>query len=122
MVQQRSNHAFGLIARPATTRLFSAGGLSVSFQRFCIFGFLGACFAFRHQLPATARRWLAAALFVGLLLGIAQQVRGAHYMSHTLWTGWICWACAAAIDSVVSLLQKRSPAQAQVPDLSIRRP
>lgn len=36
--------------------------------------------------------WLACALGAGLVLGIAQQVRGAHFMSHTLWTAWLCWA------------------------------
>lgn len=39
----------------------------------------------------TGRRWLAGALIAGLVLGVAQQLRGAHFMSHTLWTAWICW-------------------------------
>ena len=30
----------------------------------------------------------------GLVLGMTQTVRGAHYPSHTLWTGLICWAVA----------------------------
>ena len=36
------------------------------------------------------RRWLAAALFIGLLAGAVQTVRGAHFPSHTLWTLLIC--------------------------------
>lgn len=43
---------------------------------------------------APARRWLAAALVTGFVLGLAQQLRGAHFMSHTLWTAWLCWTWA----------------------------
>ncbi len=66
------------------------------------FAFVGGFFAFRHTLPKVARRWLVGALAAGLLMGMAQQVRGAHYMSHTLWTAWLCWATAALVDSLVS--------------------
>ena len=66
------------------------------------FAFLGGFFAFRHTLPRIAHRWLVGALVAGLVLGFAQQVRGAHYMSHTLWTAWLCWGCAALIDSAVT--------------------
>ena len=62
------------------------------------FAFLGGFFVFRRSHPALAWRWLAGALALGLLLGVAQQIRGAHYMSHTLWTAWLCWACAALMD------------------------
>ena len=43
---------------------------------------------------AAARAWLAASLAAGLALGVAQQLRGAHFMSHTLWTAWTCWTWA----------------------------
>ncbi len=38
-------------------------------------------------------RWagLAFALSVGLIFGISQQLRGAHFISHDLWTLGICW-------------------------------
>ena len=62
------------------------------------FAFVGGFFVFRRSHPALAWRWLAGALALGLLLGVAQQIRGAHYMSHTLWTAWLCWSCAALID------------------------
>ncbi|CAN7544262.1 phosphatase PAP2 family protein [Polaromonas sp. LjRoot131] len=84
------------------------------------FAFLGGFFAFRHARPRAARRWLAGALLAGFILGLAQQVRGAHYMSHTLWTAWLCWVSAALVDNIVSqmLSQKPSPAQVQVPVLA----
>src|SRR2546422_5673333 len=53
------------------------------------FAFLGGYFAFRGSDKALAKRWLAGAIMVGLILGLAQQLRGAHFMSHTLWTAWI---------------------------------
>jgi membrane-associated PAP2 superfamily phosphatase len=64
------------------------------------FAFVAGYFCFRDTDPRLARIWLAAALVAGLLLGLAQQLRGAHFMSHTLWTGWICWAVAFILDLV----------------------
>ncbi len=64
---------------------FPAGHASVGF------GFVTGYFALRHDRPGMARGWLVATLGVGLLLGLVQQLRGAHFMSHTLWTGWVCW-------------------------------
>lgn len=55
------------------------------------FSFFGGWFAFRDVDLPTARAWLASALGIGLLFGLAQQARGAHFLSHTLWTAWICW-------------------------------
>ncbi len=62
------------------------------------FAFLGGFFVFRRSRPSLAWGWLAGAMAFGLLLGMAQQIRGAHYMSHTLWTAWLCWTSAALID------------------------
>ena len=42
----------------------------------------------------TGRRVLAFVVLAGLLLGLSQTLRGAHYPSHTFWTGFICWAVA----------------------------
>jgi len=72
------------------------------------FAFLGGFFAFRQRLPATAARWLLGAMLAGLLLGVAQQLRGAHYMSHTFWTAWLCWATAASLDLVFSALERQT--------------
>lgn len=83
-------------------RCFPAGHASAGFA------FVGGYFAFRRDCPALARRWLATALAAGLLLGLAQQLRGAHFMSHTLWTGWLCWCTAWAIDSLLPLVLRHS--------------
>ena len=65
------------------------------------FAFVGGYFALRRSSPARARVWLGASLAAGLLLGVAQQARGAHFMSHTLWTGWLCWALAFGLDATL---------------------
>lgn len=38
-------------------------------------------------------RWwfLAFSLLLGMIFGIAQQLRGAHFISHDLWSFGICW-------------------------------
>jgi len=80
------------------------------------FAFVAGFFVFRNTLPRLATRWLMGALLAGLMLGLAQQVRGAHYLSHTLWTALLCWFTAAVMDAVVSqwIAQRPSPAPAPV--------
>lgn len=73
-------------------RCFPAGHAATGFA------FVGGYFALRNELPGQARIWLAGALVAGLGLGISQQLRGAHFMSHTLWTGWVCWMTAWLTD------------------------
>ncbi len=68
------------------------------------FAFLGGYFAFRHTAPRAARYWLGASMTAGLVLGLAQQVRGAHFTSHTLWTAWACWCVAWAMDAIYTPL------------------
>lgn len=49
-------------------------------------------------LLAVRPRWRWAGLAVGggagLLFGLSQQLRGAHFVSHDVWTAGICWATA----------------------------
>ena len=65
------------------------------------FAFVGGYFALYRDAPRAARWWLAVALVMGVLLGLAQQMRGAHYMSHTLWTAWLCWTTGWVVDCLV---------------------
>jgi membrane-associated PAP2 superfamily phosphatase len=62
------------------------------------FAFVSGYFVLRTSQPRAARYWLACALGAGLVLGFTQQMRGAHFQSHTLWTGWLCWTCAWLVD------------------------
>lgn len=51
--------------------------------------------------PARAGAVAVAALVPGALLGGVQQLRGAHFLSHTLWSAWI--ACAIVLAIVAAL-------------------
>lgn len=64
---------------------FPAGHASGGYA-WLAFYFLGVHFHSRW-------RWagLGFACSVGLLFGISQQLRGAHFISHDLWTLGICW-------------------------------
>lgn len=78
---------------------FPAGHASAAF------GFVAGWFVLRRAAPRMATAWLLAALAAGMVLGLAQQARGAHYMSHTLWTAWICWSLGLAVECVVTALR-----------------
>ncbi len=80
-------------------RCFPAGHASAAF---C---FLPGYFWLREKSPRQARIWLTVTLVAGFTIGLAQQVRGAHYLSHTLWTGWLSWIVAALSHG---LLERRS--------------
>jgi membrane-associated PAP2 superfamily phosphatase len=72
-------------------RCFPAGHPTAAF---C---FLPGYFVLRRAAPAAARAWLLATLVAGIVLAGVQVVRGAHYLSHTLWTAWWCWALSLAM-------------------------
>lgn len=64
------------------------------------FAFIAGYFCLHDKAPKQARLWLGAALLVGFALGLVQQIRGAHYMSHVLWSAWFCWTSAGASHAV----------------------
>jgi len=83
-----------LQARPAGIRpsgCFPAGQASAGYAWVALYFF----FASVH------RGWrsigLAIGIGAGLVLGVAQQLRGAHYLSHDLWTLATSWFVALAI-------------------------
>ncbi|MEN9313708.1 MAG: hypothetical protein RIS35_101 [Pseudomonadota bacterium] len=55
------------------------------------FAFFSLYFLWRAHRPGWARGALYAVLAFGAMFGAAQMVRGAHYVSHTLWSAWFCW-------------------------------
>lgn len=86
------------------------------------FAFVGGYFALRKDLPRLARIWLAAALFAGLVLGVSQQLRGAHFMSHTLWSAWICWMLGWLCDPLFARRDAGQPAAALAGAEPVPRP
>jgi membrane-associated PAP2 superfamily phosphatase len=81
---------------------FPAGHASAAFA------YMGGYFVLRRVSSRVAAIWLGAAVAAGLVLGVSQQLRGAHYMSHTLWTAWVCWTVGFAIDVAVTRLNPRA--------------
>lgn len=55
------------------------------------FALMAFYFGFRDTLPRFAKIGLAIGLVIGLAMGYAQMMRGAHFMSHNLWTAYIVW-------------------------------
>ena len=51
-------------------------------------------FAGKASMRRRGQLILVLVLLLGLIFGLTQTLRGAHYPSHTLWTGWICWTVA----------------------------
>ena len=75
------------------------------------FGYVAGWFVLRRAVPRLATGWLLASLVLGCALGLSQQVRGAHYMSHTLWTAWFCWALGLLVDEAVQRWRSRTRAR-----------
>ena len=55
------------------------------------FALVAFYFALRERWPRAARVALLSALAVGAVFAFAQEARGAHFLSHDLWSGFIVW-------------------------------
>lgn len=69
-------------------RAFPAGHASGGFA------FLSLYFLFKEHKPEYRFYGLAVGLILGFSFGFAQQVRGAHFFSHDLFSAVICWYAA----------------------------
>jgi membrane-associated PAP2 superfamily phosphatase len=58
-------------------------------------------FVFVERHPSLARAGLAVGIALGLAFGLAQQSRGAHFLSHDLWSAMIAWVVPATLYSWV---------------------
>lgn len=70
---------------------FPAGHASAAYA------WLGLYYFARIHFPRRRFAVLLAVLLVGLVFGLGQQLRGAHFLSHDLWSLAICWATATAL-------------------------
>jgi membrane-associated PAP2 superfamily phosphatase len=55
----------------------------------------------RCMAPRLRRYAFGTAMALGLAFGIAQQLRGAHYLSHDVWALAICWFVAVAATPIL---------------------
>lgn len=60
------------------------------------FAYLAGGWVLARAYPKAAWAWGLTVVLLGVVYGVGQMVRGAHYPSHTMWTGWICWALTVA--------------------------
>jgi membrane-associated PAP2 superfamily phosphatase len=70
---------------------FPAGHPLVGYAWLCV------GFALHPGAPRAARTWTLAALLAGTVAGAVQVMRGAHFVSHVLWTAWAVWAIDLAL-------------------------
>jgi membrane-associated PAP2 superfamily phosphatase len=61
------------------------------------YALLALYFVFRERHAGLAKLGLALGLLTGLGFGIAQQARGAHFLSHDLWSAFIVWTVLLSV-------------------------
>lgn len=64
------------------------------------YALLALYFVFRERSGMFARVGLALGVGTGLLFGLAQQSRGAHFISHDLWSATITWLVVLTLYTV----------------------
>ncbi|MBM0105908.1 phosphatase PAP2 family protein [Steroidobacter sp. S1-65] len=65
------------------------------------YSLLALYFMLRERSARAASIALASAVALGLTFGLAQQSRGAHFMSHDMWSAMIVWTVALSLYSFV---------------------
>jgi len=102
------SHPFiGLLqARPAD---LGPGGCFPAGHASAGYGWVGLYFFALLWRPTWRWAGLAIGLGAGIVFGIAQQLRGAHFASHDLWTLMVCWGVALGL---YLLVQRRLAAPA----------
>lgn len=93
----RDFHAL-LAAVPADApvgRCFPAGHASAGYAWVALY------FFFLPTRPQWRWRGLGTGVGAGLVFGISQQLRGAHFMSHDVWTLMICWLTALLLHRAI---------------------
>ncbi len=80
---------------PGDGACFPAGHASAGYAWFALY------FAAASIRPAMRLPMLLLVLLVGGIFGFAQQLRGAHFLSHDLWSLTLCWSVCAGLASVM---------------------
>jgi len=83
-------------AGTAKGRCFPAGHASIGF---CLFAFYFVGRAMNSE--SLARAGFALGLVAGLGLGWVRIVQGAHFATHVLWSGVVCWTVVAALYGLI---------------------
>ena len=81
----------------ATSPAAVVAGCSPAAHPLTGYAWFGVGFALLPVARRLARRWWAVTAALGTLFGIVQVLRGAHFLSHVLWSGWIVWGVDVAL-------------------------
>jgi len=93
----------------ARGRCFPAGHASAGYAWVALY------FFFLTVQPRLRWFGLAIGLGLGLLFGVSQQLRGAHFLSHDLWTLGIAWSVALASYLAMTPRERPAPAALALP-------
>ncbi|HEY0846947.1 MAG TPA: phosphatase PAP2 family protein [Noviherbaspirillum sp.] len=74
------------------------------------FALIAFYFALRDRDLRHARLMLGVGLAMGTIMGWSQMMRGAHFLSHTVWSAWLEWMYLAALYHLVPPHQERAAA------------
>ena len=77
-------------------RCFPAGHASTGFSLLCFY-FVGLA----RRNARLARAGLGLGLLAGLGLGYGRMLQGAHFLSHVLWSGAVCWLVILGLYAVI---------------------
>ena len=84
-----------LPAGTAAGRCFPGGHASGGFALMAFY------FAWRDTHRRAARMFLAIGLLAGMVMGWAQMMRGAHFLSHNVWSAWVAWTFLSVLYAVL---------------------
>lgn len=65
------------------------------------FALMAFYFGLRDMHVRHARLALALAVLLGMAMGWAQMMRGAHFLSHNVWSAWVVWMFMALLYHLV---------------------
>jgi len=68
------------------------------------FAVMAGYFALRDSKPKLARAILWFSLGMGAVMSLVQMARGAHFLSHNLWSMWLVWATCFVIDALMRII------------------
>lgn len=74
-----------------TARCFPAAHASSGYALLALY------YVFRERGRSLARLALAIGLLCGVVFGVAQQSRGAHFVSHDLWSAFLVWLTVTTV-------------------------
>jgi membrane-associated PAP2 superfamily phosphatase len=90
------------------------------------YALLALYFVFRERHARLAKLGLGVGLLAGLTFGLAQQARGAHFVSHDLWSAFLVWTTTLSIYALAfrarlweSENHETTPARRLAPDLHV---